>query len=39
MEQFEIHYFRKDDDSCPVKDFINSLDVKMKAKVFGELSC
>lgn len=38
MEQFEIYYFRKSDNSCPVKDFIDSLDVKMKAKVFGEIT-
>ena len=37
MEQFEIHYFRKSDGSCPVKSFIGSLDVKMMAKVFMEI--
>ena len=37
MEQFEIHYFRKNDGSCPVKSFIDSLDPKMMSKMFMEL--
>ena len=37
MEQFEIRYFRKNDGSCPVKNFIDSLDPKMMSKVFMEL--
>ncbi len=33
MEKFSIEYYIKDDGSCPVQDFINSLDKKMRAKL------
>ena len=38
MSRFEIVYFELDNGDCPVADFIDSLDVKMKAKVFMEMS-
>ena len=33
LERFEIDFFKKDDGTCPVVDFLDSLDVKMLAKV------
>ena len=33
LERFEIDFFKKDDGTCPVVDFLDSLDVKMQAKV------
>ena len=33
LERFEIDFFKKDDGTCPVIDFLDSLDVKMQAKV------
>lgn len=33
MEKFSIEYYIKDDGSCPVLDFMNSLDTKMRAKL------
>lgn len=38
MSDYDVYFYRKADDSCPVKDFISSLDVKMRAKVLGEVS-
>ena len=35
MSDYNVYFYRKEDDSCPVKDFINSLDVKMRTKVMG----
>ncbi|MCI6085183.1 type II toxin-antitoxin system RelE/ParE family toxin [Selenomonas sp.] len=37
MEQdnFEIEFFEKDDATCPVQEFLDSLDDKMAAKVYG----
>lgn len=32
LEKFTVEFFRKEDGSCPTEDFIESLDVKMRAK-------
>lgn len=34
---FDVEYFKEDDGSYPVEDFILSLDIKMRAKVFRTL--
>ena len=33
MQNFEVNFFRKEDGSCPVQDFLDSLDIKMRAKL------
>ena len=33
MQGFEVIFFRKADGSCPVEDFLSSLDEKMRAKI------
>lgn len=33
MLQFEVDFFKKADGSCPVMEFLDSLDVKMRAKI------
>ena len=33
MQEFEIIFYEKDDDTEPAKEFILSLDVKMRAKM------
>lgn len=33
MEKFSIEYFIKDDGSCPAQTFMDSLDIKMRAKL------
>lgn len=38
MSDYNVYFYRKADDSCPVKDFINSLDAKIRAKVLGGVS-
>lgn len=30
---FDVDFFRKQDGSCPVEDFLNTLDTKMRAKL------
>lgn len=34
MQEFTVEYYRKQDGSCPIKEFLNSLDEKMQAKLF-----
>lgn len=34
-DNFEIIFFELDNDSCPVQDFLDSLNDKMAAKVYG----
>lgn len=34
---YTIDYYRDEQGRCPVREFIDSLDPKMKAKVFGRL--
>ena len=35
MNEFIVIAYEKDDGEVPVEDFLNSLDVKMRAKIFG----
>ena len=35
MLKFTVQFFEKDDGSCPVEDFLDSLDDKMAAKAYG----
>jgi len=35
QDNFEIEFFEKDDHSCPVQEFLDALDDKMAAKVYG----
>ena len=37
-QQFEIIYFELDSGECPVSEFIDLLEPKMKAKVFMEMA-
>ena len=34
---FEVIFYEKENGDCPVEEFINSLDVKMRAKMVGLL--
>lgn len=34
---YEIEYYKDAKGNCPVKEFLNSLNPKMRAKVFGRL--
>jgi len=38
MIEFTVIAYEKEDGKSPVEDFINSLDVKMRAKMYGLLS-
>lgn len=38
MDHFEIILYEKKNGQCPVDEFINSLDIKMRAKMIGMLS-
>lgn len=33
LENFNIDFFNLDNGDCPIKDYLNSLDVKMRAKI------
>ena len=35
MNEFIVIAYEKDNGEVPVEDFLNSLDVKMRAKMFG----
>lgn len=35
IDNFQIIFFELDDDNCPVQEFMDSLDDKMAAKVYG----
>jgi phage-related protein len=37
MDKFKIVYFELDDGDMPARDFIHSLEIKMRAKVYQEL--
>lgn len=37
MQNFDVDFFTKDDGSCPVKEFLLSLDKKLRAKFYHEL--
>lgn len=38
MQGFEVNFFRKEDGSCPVEEFLSSLDAKMRAKILMVIS-
>ena len=38
MAEFTVIAYEKEDGETPVEDFINGLDVKMRAKMYGLLS-
>lgn len=38
MQNFEAIFFEKDDGSCPVEEFLLSLDKKMRAKLTKEIA-
>lgn len=37
MTEFEVLFYEKDNGECPVEEFIDSLDRKMRAKIVGLL--
>jgi phage-related protein len=37
MAYFEVVFYEKENGDCPVEEFMNSLDVKMRAKMIGLL--
>lgn len=37
MEKFEVVFYEKGNGYCPVEEFIDALDVKMRAKLVGLL--
>ena len=37
MAGFEVIFYEKENGDCPVEEFIDSLDVKMRAKMVGLL--
>ncbi len=37
MAKFEVIFYEKENGDCPVEDFINSLDLKMRVKIIGLL--
>ena len=38
MSAFEVNFYDKADGSCPVRDFLDTLDDKMLAKLLGTIS-
>ena len=38
MSAFEVNFYYKADGSCPVRDFLDTLDDKMLAKLLGTIS-
>ena len=38
MSAFEVNFYYKADSSCPVRDFLDTLDDKMLAKLLGTIS-
>jgi len=37
LQKFNIDFYKKNDGSCPVIEFLNGLDVKMRAKIMRML--
>lgn len=37
MKKFEVIFYEKENGECPIEEFINSLDLKMKVKLIGLL--
>lgn len=38
MPAFEVNFYQKADGTCPVREFLDSLDEKMLAKLLGTIS-
>ena len=38
LEKFSVEYYKKGDGTCPIQDFMDSLDIKMRAKLL-RLQC
>ena len=38
MQKFKVFFFEKDDGSCPVEEFLSSLDKKMRTKMLKEIA-
>ena len=38
MEHYDVDFYRKENGDCPVADFLESLDKKMRAKVLGSVA-
>ena len=39
MECYDVDFYHKENGDCPVDDFLESLDTKMRAKVLGVSHC
>ena len=37
MTKFEVIFYEKENGDCPTEEFMNSLDIKMRAKMIGLL--
>ena len=37
MAKFEVSFYEKEDGSKPVQEFLDSLDLKMRAKMIGTI--
>ena len=37
MTKFEVIFYEKENGDCPIEEFMNSLDIKMRAKLIGLL--
>ncbi len=37
MTKFEVIFYEKENGDCPIEQFMNSLDIKMRAKMIGLL--
>ena len=37
MNKFELEFYRKDNGGCPIEEFLDSLELKMRAKVLRTL--
>ena len=35
MTKFEVIFYEKENGDCPIEEFMNSLDIKMRAKMSG----
>ena len=38
MESYDVDFYHKENGDCPVDDFLESLDTKMRAKVLGAVA-
>ena len=37
MTKFQVIFYEKENGDCPIEEFMNSLDIKMRAKMIGLL--